>query len=99
MFLFTACESYIVGFVCTRYDPTTVLIAATMTCGLTILLTLYACFTKKDFTVCGVGMLLVLYCFIMFGFLMVVLEPGKTMTIIYSCIGVCIYGCYIVIDT
>ena len=81
------------------YDPKTVLMAALLTTGLTIILTLYACFTKKDFTVCMTGMILVLYAFISFGLFMVFFGPSYYIRMLFCCIGVVIYGIYLVIDT
>jgi FtsH-binding integral membrane protein len=51
---FTICEAYTVGFVCaTVKDGFIVLTAAVMTAAIAIALTLYAVFTKTDFTACG----------------------------------------------
>ena len=99
LFAFTFCESYVVAGLCVLYDPKTVLMAALLTTGLTIILTLYACFTKKDFTVCMTGMILVGYAFLSFGFFMMLFPPSYYARLFFCCIGVIIYGIYLVIDT
>jgi len=95
---FTICEAYTVGFVCaTVKDGFIVLTAAVMTAAIAIALTLYAVFTKTDFTACG-GIITVLgaafMIFSLFSFLF-----GPTMRIIYCVLGVIIFGIYLVFDT
>lgn len=51
--IFTICESYLVAFICSLYTAVSVIIAAVLTAGMTITLTLYALFTKRDFTMYG----------------------------------------------
>ena len=54
LFGFTACWTFIVGAISAQYDPNTVLTAALLTALITVTLSVYACFTKTDFTaVCG----------------------------------------------
>lgn len=53
LLLFTACEAVLVGTISAMYDTQVVLIAATMTVGITTCLTLYAMQTKRDFTAAG----------------------------------------------
>ena len=50
LFLFTLAESYIVAFICGLYEPKIVVAAAVVTAAATIGLTLYAVYTKSDFT-------------------------------------------------
>ena len=63
---FTVFEAYIVSVACAFYNADIVLIAAVMTLGMFLALTLYACFTKTDFTACG-G---IIFCFIMVMFIL-----------------------------
>ena len=52
--LFTVCETYIVGTICSWYSAEVVLTAALMTAVLSVTLMTYAYFTKSDFTsICG----------------------------------------------
>ena len=71
--------------------------AATMTAGIVIALTLYAVFTKTDFTTCG-GILAVLggvfLVFMIFSFFF-----GPTFHLIMSFVGVLLFGIYLVFDT
>ena len=54
LFIFTACWTWIMTWTCAQYDKLTVLTAALYTAVITIVLSLYACFTKADFTkLCG----------------------------------------------
>lgn len=53
LLLFTACEAVLVGTISAMYDTQVVLMAATMTVGITTCLTLYAMQTKRDFTAAG----------------------------------------------
>ena len=74
-----------------------VVTAAFMTASLVIALTLYAIFTKTDFTACGgtltvMGTTLLQLAFIMF-FL------GLKSDFIYNIIGVFFFGLYLVYDT
>lgn len=53
LLIFTLAESLVVACMCARYDPGTVLIAAAITAAVVVGLSLYACFTKTDITMCG----------------------------------------------
>ena len=48
--IFTFCESYLVSFICSMYEPQSVLLAAVATAGASIGLTAYAIYTKSDFS-------------------------------------------------
>lgn len=71
--------------------------AAFMTTGIVVSLTLYALTTKSDFTVCG-GMLFVIGAIFiivsLFSYLM-----GPTIRLIYCAVGVLLFGIYLVVDT
>ena len=88
-----------IGFVCTLYEPESVLVAALMTTGLTFGLTCYACLTKKDFTTCYGVMFTFLIAFMLFGIFFAILGSNSFLRLIYCTIGICIYGVYLVIDT
>jgi len=104
LFLFTLGMAYLVSSICSfikNNDPDgakTVLIAATMTLGVVVALTIYAFYTKTDFTTMGgflfcFGMILIILgFFIGFGY-------SKTTYIIYSALGCIFYSLYLVYDT
>jgi FtsH-binding integral membrane protein len=96
--LFTFCESWIVASLCSLYDPKLVVMAAFMTAGLVISLTVYACTTKTDFTLCGASLFILFACLIMFG-IFAFLFADRIMYDIYCCLGVALFGVYLVFDT
>eukprot|EP00997_Jenningsia_sp_PLL12_P006160 NODE_2706_length_877_cov_100.771739_g2233_i0.p2 GENE.NODE_2706_length_877_cov_100.771739_g2233_i0~~NODE_2706_length_877_cov_100.771739_g2233_i0.p2 ORF type:complete len:64 (-),score=9.63 NODE_2706_length_877_cov_100.771739_g2233_i0:225-416(-) len=56
-----------VYFVSLAYEPRLVLMAMFMTAGITIALTMYAIFTKSDFTMIGGGIVVFAMSLFMFG--------------------------------
>ena len=48
--VFTACESYLVAYICQLYTPESVLLSAVATTAITLGLTFYALTTKNDFS-------------------------------------------------
>ena len=51
--IFTVAEGFMLGSICAFFEADAVLIAAGITCGVTLGLTLFAFQTKIDFTACG----------------------------------------------
>lgn len=98
LFIFCMALSYIVSAICGTYSPEIVIMAAIMTLGVTVALTLYAMFTKTDFTVCG-GVFFVLgmtlFLFAIFGLFF---NQGWLYTF-YCALGVIVYGLYLIMDT
>ena len=98
LLLFTICETYIVGYICAFYDSEIVLIAAIMTLGVTVALTIYAWTTKTDFTTMG-GLIWVLaVSLLLFGFLTIFFYDS-VFYMIFCFIGVVIYGIFLIYDT
>jgi len=96
LLLWTFCEAYMVATCCANYDPIIVLEAVFLTCAVTISLTIYACTTKTDFTVCG-GMLFVMICLLLcLGILSIFLPFLNTL---YCVCGVLVYSIYLLYDT
>ena len=95
--LFTLSLSYVVAFVCGYYDPVLVMVAALMTTGLTIALTAYACFTKKDFTILMPFLFCILIVVIMYGIFVGIY--GRYVTIIYCSLMIILYSIFLIIDT
>jgi hypothetical protein len=87
-----------VGYVIILYDPAVVIMAAFMTLGITVALTIYAFLTKEDFTVCGGMLFIMISALLMFG-LFTIFVGGVFLHKVYCLIGACIYGIYIVYDT
>ena len=97
LFLWTLCEGYLLLTVCSYYSFKIVLTALGLTVGITVGLTIYACYTKTDFTMCG-GML---FCFLigfiffgLFGFWF-----GKWLYTLYCFLGVLLFSLYLIYDT
>ena len=65
LFVFTACQAFILSVICAPYPNSTVLAAAGMTALVTVALTFYACTTKTDFTMCGGFFFLLIVVFFM----------------------------------
>lgn len=96
--MFTVAEAFLIGVVCSRYDPQTVLAAAGITCVLVIALTLFAWQTKIDFTLMSGCLFACLICLIMFGFLCWLFQ-SKIMYAVYCSLGVLLFSFYLVFDT
>lgn len=98
LFAFTVCESYMVSFVCSISDPEIVLMAAAMTAGVVIGLTIYAVTTKTDFTMLGGILFVFLSIMILFG-IFLLFTDNDVVHIIYSCLGVFLFSIYLIHDT
>lgn len=102
--LFTVCEAYLVGFVATAYSFQDVILAAILTAALTITLTVYACTTKTDFTMCG-GLLWILgWGILAIGILAIFITWGDSqayniVTCVICVLAICVYGIYLIYDT
>ncbi len=68
-----------------------------MTAALVIALTLYAVFTKHDFTVCGGTLAVFGGVFIAFAFISMFFGP--TFHLVICCVGVFLFGLYLIFDT
>lgn len=96
LFAFTFCEAYMVSALCSVMPAKLVFMAAAMTCAITIALTLYACTTKSDFTVCG-SMLFIAACCL---FLLTIFSMFfKALHVVVCVFGVFLYAIYLVYDT
>lgn len=99
--IFTICEAYMVSFACSSVEePKIVLMAACMTLAMTISLTIYAFTTKRDFTVMGSTLFIIATALLMFGIFMWAFSSwNKPLYILYTTLGVIVYGFYLVYDT
>jgi FtsH-binding integral membrane protein len=95
--VWTFCEGYMVATCCSFYSPEIVITAATLTCAITLALTVYACTTKTDFTFMGgmlyVGCVLLIF-FGLFSFLF-----GSVLNTLYCVLGVFLFSLYLIYDT
>jgi FtsH-binding integral membrane protein len=97
LFAFTACEAVLVGTISTMYNTDIVLIAAVLTVGITLCLSLYALQTKRDFTAAGGILFSLLFALIGAGLLSIFFR-NRVMDILVSGVGAALFGCYIVFD-
>lgn len=95
--IFTLSEAYVVSFICGSTTPTLVIMAAAMTCSITIALTIYACTTKTDFTVMNSMLFIFSMVMLLFG-IFLMFTKIKILHIIYSCLGVLLYSIYLIFD-
>ena len=96
--MFTLCEAYMVSSICAMSDPKNVIMAAVMTLGVTISLTLYACTTKTDFTYFA-GFLFVSVSSLMMSMFFLFFFDYGFLYVGCCGLGVVIYGMYLVYDT
>lgn len=95
---FTFCFTFVVCFITSFYTANSVIMAAAMTAVMTATVTLYAVFTKTDFTVCG-SLLYILTAglFMLVLFSLFVTFPAWWEPVL-STILVVLYGIYLVYD-
>lgn len=97
--IFTASEMYMLGVTCSYYAGQTVLAAMGMTCGIVVTLTVYAFWTKRDFTYMGgmlfslVGILLVL------GLFSLIFNDVDWLFYLYSSLCLLVFSLYLIYDT
>ena len=96
--IFTMCEAYMVSYCCAATSPRTVFMAAILTLGITISLTIYAMTTKTDFTYMG-GMLFVFAMVFFLAGIFMLFTDNPILHVVYAAIGVCLYGLYLIYDT
>jgi hypothetical protein len=97
--IFTICEAYMVATTCSIYDPMTVVIAASMTLGVTLVLTAYAYTTQHDFRVPSAIGIVLLSSLILFVVFAGIFGLGGAFEVVWCTLGVITYGMYLVIDT
>ena len=99
LFSFVLCESVIVAYACAAVgDPKLVLIAALMTMGITIVLTIFACTVKIDFTICYGILFVFVGTLLLFGIFAIIFQ-SEVLYITYISLGILVYGMYLIIDT
>lgn len=96
--VFTVCEAYLVSALCSVTHPKVVFMAAAMTCFMTLALTVYACTTKTDFTVCNSLLFIASCVLLLFGIFQFFIK-SHTLHLVICCFGVFLYSVYLVYDT
>merc|ERR1712232_758919 len=94
---FTLTEGCLVGVCCSMYDIMTVLLAVVLTAALVVVLTLYAKFTKRDFTGFGPYLTVALFGMMFFG-LMAMFIHVPMLQKIYCCVGIVLFSFYLIYD-
>mmetsp|Transcript_3953 Transcript_3953/g.4729 ORF Transcript_3953/g.4729 Transcript_3953/m.4729 type:complete len:157 (+) Transcript_3953:197-667(+) len=103
--IFTGCWAFMMTWICAQYDKTTVLSAALYTAVITVVLSLYACFTKADFTkLCGrwtiFALLLIITVQLMLSIIsMLIFDYTDTWVPLAAGFCVILYGLFLIIDT
>jgi len=98
LFLVTACESVLVGFISAMYTTESVMLAVALTAGIFFCLTAYAFTTKTDFTGMGPYMYAAL-CGLMLTSFVCMFFPSPMMQKVIGGAGAIIFSMYIVYDT
>jgi FtsH-binding integral membrane protein len=96
--IFTVTEAYMISFISSVYSPQTVFIAAALTAGVVVALTVYACWTKTDFTIYGGLLFICLFVFVIVSMLAMFFQ-SRWITLVISSIGVILFGIYLIYDT
>lgn len=97
LFTFTVCEAFLIGTVTAMYDTDVVLLAAAITTGVTLALSLYAMQTKYDFTTSG-GVLMGVLMALIFASILSLFWHTKVLNIVISAVGAILFSCYLVFD-
>ena len=98
MLIFIICESYAVAFICITYTFNSVILVGGMVICLCTGLTLYAIFTKTDFTLWGGFLAVFGIVFVMAGVILLFFNV-PILIVIFNAIGIILFGIYLVYDT
>lgn len=98
LFSFTLCEMYTIAYVCKDYDPLTVMVAALLTAVVATALTLYAIFTKTDFTTMSAALFVGLSLLIVASIIAIFVKI-PLLNLVLSVIGTFLFGIYLIMDT
>lgn len=99
LFTFTILEAFTISCITAFYDPETIALAAGCTAGLTLVLTLYAIFTKTDFTMAWGIMISLSFGLLVFGIIFIFIGSSDLYRLIFCPIAIAIYGIFLVYDT
>jgi len=97
--LFTIFEGVSLGMISMFYDVDAVIIAAGITTGIVLALTVFAFQTKWDFTMMGGILVCILFGLMIFGIVMIFVPYNKYLQMVYGGAGALIFSLYLVYDT
>jgi FtsH-binding integral membrane protein len=96
--VFTLAESYLVGTIASFYKTDAVMIAVGGTVLLCAGLTLFAWQTRIDFTAMSSSIFVIALSFMFFGLLCAIFR-SNVLRLVYACVGVIVFGLFLVYDT
>lgn len=96
--IYTLSMTVLLTFTAATYTSESVFMAMALTCAMSITLTLYAVFTKTDFTTKG-GILLVGVVVLFLGSIMMISGYSKVLDTIMCILGIIVFSGYIIYDT
>eukprot|EP00746_Dinoflagellata_sp_MGD_P002627 gnl/MRDRNA2_/MRDRNA2_105146_c0_seq1.p1 gnl/MRDRNA2_/MRDRNA2_105146_c0~~gnl/MRDRNA2_/MRDRNA2_105146_c0_seq1.p1 ORF type:complete len:284 (+),score=29.97 gnl/MRDRNA2_/MRDRNA2_105146_c0_seq1:72-923(+) len=99
LFIFTVPEAVELGFVGALYQTNSVIIAGGITVAVFVGLSVYACFTKTDYTGYGPYLFAVLQLLCLWSFIAIFFPMGPLIHTVFAAIGTLLFSCYIVYDT
>jgi len=97
--VFTALEAYCISVITSFYEVRIVIYALVITLGIFVILTLFACQTKYDFTSWIPYLFGALWILIIFGFIAWFFPPSRKVDLAYGIIAALIFSGYILVDT
>ena len=98
LFLYTIVASVMVATIAIFYDPKLVLVAAIMTLGMFVALTIFAFFIKSDLTIIR-GLIFTFLMTLLIMILFLFIYPNKYIFILISALVVVLISIYIIYDT
>jgi len=93
---YALCFGVCIGYICAQYEVTSVVFAFAMTAGIMLCLTIYAVYTKTDFTGTGLYILVLICGLVMLGVVMMFFPGVDVLNKIYA-IGASVLMCWIII--
>lgn len=105
--VFTVAEAFLVGFIAVQYTAQSVLVTFAITAGIVLMLTLFACQTKYDFTGFLPYFFMASLCLLGLGFALSLASwlgasqngAFRTMYLVYAAFGALLFSGYIILDT
>lgn len=99
LFVFVICESYSVSVITCYYKPSSVLICASITLAMSFTLSLYACFTKNDFTKWYSGLFWALLGALVASIFFIIFYSNRIILIVVTFFIVVVVSLYLIADT
>jgi len=98
LFGFTVCEGFLVGTISAAYDIDEIVLAAGITVGITICLTLFAMQTKIDFTMFTGILFSCLVALVLTSFILIFVPKNRVVTMVFCGLGAMLFSAYLVYD-